>query len=91
MSSVYELQCRVVRERLEQMAATAEQTDDDAGLRLALCCLLLLDRHRVDDKGRCRWCRSRGRWWHRPRSKCSVVPVLWFSVQQPHDVLRAAR
>ncbi len=89
---MYQLRWRVLvlRERLEQMATAAEQTDDDAGWRLAHCCLLLLDRHRIDGKGRCRRCRSRGRWWHRPTRQCSVVPILWFYMQQPRAMLRSS-
>jgi len=87
---VYELQWRALREGLEQIAANAEQMEDDDCLRLALCCLLLLYRHPVDLKGRCRRCRSLGRWWHLPTRQCSVVPALWFYMKQPRGMLKSS-
>lgn len=83
---MYELRWRVLRERIEQMAAAAEWAHDDDALRLALCCLALLDRHRVDHKGRCRWCRVRRGWWQRAETKCVVVPVIGFHVEQQISV-----
>lgn len=42
MSNVYEVQHRILRERLQQAVATAEQEPDDEYWRLALLCLALL-------------------------------------------------
>ncbi len=79
---MYELRWRILRERLEEMAAASEQAGNENGVRLALCCFVLLERHRVDEKGRCRCCSSRRKWWRRTR-RCTVVPVIGFYLEQP--------
>ncbi len=90
VSSVYEVHWRVLRERLEQMAVAAERTNNEDTMRLALCCLALLERHTVDDKGRCRWCRVRRGWsWLRFRQRlrrCTVVPLIGFYLEESRVV-----
>ncbi len=56
---MYEVRWRVLRERVEETLARAEQLhSDEEFARLAALGLALLDRHKVDGKGRCRYCRS---------------------------------
>ncbi|MGH3834630.1 MAG: hypothetical protein ACRDSF_02840 [Pseudonocardiaceae bacterium] len=55
MSNVYEVRHRVLRQRLQQIVATAKKAPDEEYVRLALLCLALLDRHTVNAKGRCRY------------------------------------
>ncbi len=81
---MYQVRHRVLRQRLEQMVAAAEQLHDEDKVRLALCCLALLARHRVDKKGRCQHCRAR-RGWQRPKARrCSVLRVVGFYLEQPY-------
>lgn len=90
MSSVYELRSRMLRERLAEMVAAAERAHDENGIRLASCCVALLERHRVDDNGRClHCCRLRVRWWQRPSRRCSVVPVMAYHLEQPTAFISA--
>lgn len=91
MNSVYEVRQRVLRERLEEMAAAAERAGNENELRLALCCLALLERHRVDGKGHCRHCRRASMWWPCGVQRCSVLSVVGFYWQQPMKALIRAR
>jgi hypothetical protein len=75
---VYQVRQRVLRERLEEIAAAAEQAQDDDGVRLALCCVALLERHRVDEKGRCQYCWTRRGWWRTKARRCTVLLVVGF-------------
>jgi hypothetical protein len=91
VSGVYQVRHRVLRERLEEIAAAAERAQDDDGVRLALCCLALLERHAVDGKGRCPYCcLSRRRLWRRS-SRCTVLPLFSFYLEQPREFVLAAR
>ncbi|MGH3975819.1 MAG: hypothetical protein ACRDS9_21185, partial [Pseudonocardiaceae bacterium] len=68
MSTVYQVRHRVLRQRLQQIVAAAKRTPHEEYVRLALLCLALLclallDRHTVNDKGRCRHCRTPREWW----------------------------
>lgn len=90
MSSVYEVRWRVLRERLGETLARAEQVPgDDEFVRLTALALTLLDRHEVDGKGRCRvpWC-SRSRWvpWRKSRT-CQVFVTVHFWMAQPLQVV----
>ncbi len=77
---------RLLWERLKKMLEHAEQTrDDDELVKLAMMGLALLDRHRVDRRGRCRYCRS-GRRLRRKR-QCTVVPVVSLYLEQPRQLL----
>ena len=87
MSNVYEVRHRVLRERLNQMVSTAKRAPHDECLRLALLCLALLERHTVNDKGRCRYCRSPREWWWRRSRRCTVVPVVSLYLEQPPRIL----
>jgi len=89
MSGVYELRHRVLRERLEEVAMAAGQAHDEEYVRLALCCLALLERHKVDDKGRCRRCPHVAGWWRLGSRRCSVVPVVGFYLEQPSRMVTA--
>ncbi len=83
MSSVYEVRWRVLRERVEAILIRAEHAHgDEEFVRLAALGLALLDRHKVDDKGRCRCCRSYRGWRQRSR-QCTVFPMLSFYLCQP--------
>jgi hypothetical protein len=84
---VYKVRHRMLRERLEQMVATAERASDDECVRLALLCLSLLERHQVTDKGRCRYCRPQRDWWWRRGCLCTVVSALSFYLEQPREFL----
>jgi hypothetical protein len=87
---VYQVRQRVLRERLEDISAAVERGHDEDGVRLALCCLALLERHRVDGKGRCRHCcRSRRIFWRRG-GRCTVIPLLGFYLVQSKKLLRAS-
>ena len=83
MSTVYEVRHRVLRERLSQMVVTATRAPHDECLRLALLCLALLERHTVNDKGCCRYCRT-PRTWQR---KCMVLPIVSLYLEQPREFL----
>jgi hypothetical protein len=72
---VYEVRHRVLRERLEQMVAAAGRAPDGECVRLALLCLALLERHKVNDKGRCRFCRTPRQLWPRRSCRCMVLPM----------------
>lgn len=87
MSTVYEMRHRVLREKLEQIVATAERASHVECVRLALLCLALLDRHKVDGKGRCRYCRTPCEWWRRRSCRCTVVPVVSMYLKQPREFL----
>jgi uncharacterized paraquat-inducible protein A len=86
VSSVYEVRWRVLRERLERIAEAADRVQNEDGVRVALCCVALLDRHRIDGKGRCRRCRRRRGWWRRER-RCTVLPLLDFYLEQPSEMV----
>lgn len=87
MSNLYEVRHRVLRERLEQAVATAEQVPDDECWRLALLCLALLDRHKADNRGRCRYCRTPSGWWRRRSRRCTVLWLVSFFLEQPREFL----
>ena len=87
---MYEVRWRVLRERLGGTLARVEQEHgDEECFRLAALALALLDRHKVDDKGRCRWCRS-GHGWGRyfgRKQRCLVNAALSFYLKQRRDVV----
>lgn len=87
MSTVYEVRHRVLRERLNQMVATAKWAPGEECVRLALLCLALLDRHTVDGKGRCRYCRTPREWWWRRSCRCTVLPIVSLYLEQPREFL----
>lgn len=84
---MYEVRVRLLRERLEQMVTRAERDLDDPCWRLALLCLALLERHELDDRGRCRYCRRPGRWCRRASQRCTVLPVVSLYLDQPREFL----
>jgi hypothetical protein len=86
MSGMHGVRYRIVRERLTQDAASAADDEHDEFLRLALLCLALLHRHEIDVKGRCRRCRTPGRWWPWSR-RCTVLPMLSLYLDQPREFL----
>ncbi|MGH3976445.1 MAG: hypothetical protein ACRDS9_24465 [Pseudonocardiaceae bacterium] len=87
MSTVYKVRHRVLRQRLQQIVATAKRTPHEEYMRLALLCLALLDRHTVNDKGRCRHCRTPREWWRRPSWQCTVLPLVSLHLEQPREFL----
>lgn len=90
VNNVYEVRARILRERLKQAVATAEQKSDDEYCRLALLCLALLDRHKLDKKGRCRYCRRPGSGWWRAHQRCTVLPMVSFYLDQPREFLSSS-
>ena len=75
---------------LEEIRARTEQAyTDEEQLRLVLLTLALMERHQVNDKGRCRYCRPERRWWRRQR-RCLVLPLVAFYLQQPTRLLQNA-
>lgn len=87
MSTVYEVRHRVLRERLKQTVAAATRAPDEEYARLALLCLALLERHTVNGKGQCRYCRAPHEWWWRRSCRCMVVPVMGMYLEQPREFL----
>jgi hypothetical protein len=85
---VHQVRQRVLRERLEEMAVTGEQRQDEDLVRLALCCLALLKQHKVDDRGRCRQCRRRG--WRPGARQCAVLVTTAFYLEQPRAMVATA-
>ncbi len=87
---MYEVRWRVLRERVGGTLARIEQAhSDEECFRLAALALALLDRHKVDDKGRCRvWGCSRWRCmpWGKRRT-CQVFVMVHFWVEQPLQIL----
>ena len=83
---MYEVRWRVLRERVEQII-TAEWAHDEDCARLAMFYLALLDRHKVNPKGRCRWCRPRGRWWKWRARRCAVLSLASYYLMQPRGVV----
>ena len=81
---MHDIRYRLLRERLKQIIGEAERVHDEDGVRLAWCCLALLDQHQVDKKGRCQYCRTRQGWWPRSR-RCTVVPVVGYYLESCHD------
>jgi hypothetical protein len=77
----------MLREKLNQMFATAKRGPHDECMRLALLCLALLDRHTVDGKGRCRHCRTPREWWRRRLCRCTVLPIVSLHLEQPREFL----
>ncbi|MGH3934455.1 MAG: hypothetical protein ACRDS1_05675 [Pseudonocardiaceae bacterium] len=82
---MYEVRHRVLRERLNQMVAAAKRTPGEECVRLALLCLALLDRHTVDGKGRCQYCRTPREW--RRSCRCTVLPLVSLYLEQPREFL----
>ncbi len=74
---MHDIRYRLLRKRLKQMAAATERMHDENGMRLALCCLAMLDWHQIDQKGRCQSCRRQP--WSR---RCTVVPMVGFYLEQ---------
>lgn len=92
MSSVYEVRWRLLLERLKEMQVRAEQLHGDEDcIRLVALGLALLDRHKVDGKGRCRWCRSGRGWWGRRGHRCVVLPLVSWHLLQPREAITARR
>jgi hypothetical protein len=88
VSSVYQVRWRVLRERLAHVLVRAERAGDDDLRKLAALALALLERHAVDGKGRCRYCRPPFRgWWSRRRRRCLVVPMLSVYLEQPGTIV----
>jgi hypothetical protein len=87
VNNVYQLRQRVLRERLKQTLAAANSASDDTCMRLILLCLALLDRHTVDGKGQCRYCRTRREWWRTRSRRCTVLPMAIFYLEQPRELL----
>ncbi|MGH3930965.1 MAG: hypothetical protein ACRDTF_13425 [Pseudonocardiaceae bacterium] len=90
MSNVHEVRARILRERLKQAIAKAERELHDECWRLAALCLGLLDRHKVDHKGRCRYCRRPRGWWRRRSPQCTVLPIVSLYLEQPREFLSAS-
>ncbi len=80
MSNVHEVRWRVLRARLDGILMQAPDGDELA--RLAALGIALLERHRVDHKGRCRSCRPTRGWWRRSR-RCVVLPLMSWYLEQP--------
>ena len=80
---MHDIRYLLLRERLKQIIGAAERVHDEDGVRLAWCCLTLLDQHQVDKKGRCQYCRTR-RWWPWSR-QCTVVPLVGYYLNSRHD------
>ena len=87
MSNVYQVRQRILRERLEQTVAMAELAPHEECARLALLCLRLMTRHKVDDKGRCQYCRTPREWWRPRSSQCTVLPIVVLYLEQPREFL----
>lgn len=86
---MYEVRYRILRERLTQTVTTAEPKPDDECWRLALLCLALLNRHEVDNEGRCRYCRRPRGWWRIRSRQCTVLPIVSLYLEQPRKFLSA--
>jgi hypothetical protein len=65
----------------------AEQSSHGECARLALLCLALLERHKLNDKGRCQHCRTRRKWWYWRWQSCTVIPVVSLYLEQPREFL----
>ncbi len=63
---------------------------DEECVRLAALGLALLDKHKVDGKGRRKWCRSGRGWWRRRGRRCTVLHVVSYYLEQPTNVILAA-
>lgn len=88
MSSVYEMRWRLLLERLKEMQVRTEQVHmDEDCMRLVALVLALLNRHKVDGKGRCRCCRSRRGWWGRSGSRCVVLPLVSLHLLQSREMI----
>lgn len=84
---------RLLRERFEKMtdrlSGGAEGVTEEQVIRLMAAAAMLLCRHQVDRRGRCRFCRS-GRWtgrFRRRRPRCMVHGFLGFAMDQSMDVV----
>lgn len=90
VTPVYQTRHRLLRERVEGVLRRGEaggHPQDEDTLRLAAAALVLLERHPVDGKGRCRVCRSGGRWWAGRKRSCSVFAVLDFYLDEPIETV----
>jgi hypothetical protein len=85
---VYQVRQRVLRERLADIVARAEERHDEECARLAGLGLALLERHEVDGRGRCRQC-PRRRW--RRRNRCAVLALVSFYLEQSQEFLTSHR
>jgi len=63
-----------------------EQTTEQV-VRLGVAASMLLERHQVDGRGRCRGCRTRLRWRLRRNEPCTVQAVLDLCLNESLDLV----
>lgn len=81
----WQVQHRLLTEQFESFlyCDMDEITDDDLA-RLVCAAYVLVRRHDVDKRGRCRHCYYRSRWWWvRGRKRCTVHSAFSVAMNQP--------
>lgn len=94
MSTVWETRYRVLRQQLERLANRLRDDQSPAALaehtvRLLTFAVTLLDQHRVNKRGQCKFCgwsQWIRRFWRR-RPPCTVCSALAFAIGQGLDVV----
>ena len=84
MTNVWATRHRQLTERLDELIG---DNDDDLA-RLAAAGYLLLTRHQVNKRGRCRYC-YRSRWWPMRRKTCAVCEAFAVAMTQPFPIVTA--
>lgn len=84
--SVYEVRWRVLRDRADEILARAEHVDDDFA-RLAALAVALLERHAVDARGQCQYCRTYRARWRRRSRRCLTLPVISWYLEEPIELI----
>jgi len=84
--SVWETQHRLLSEQVTGLLS-GELTDEEI-VRLIIAARVLLARHQVDKRGRCRFCfQSRSRLWWPRRRICTVHQAFAVALNQPFKVV----
>lgn len=90
MSDFWGMRHRLLLERVETLLPpVAGEIADEEIVRLACAASVVLRRHEVDRRGRCRHCHRSGLRWSPRRKVCTVHLVFAVALEQPFDVVWA--
>lgn len=87
--NVWQYRHRLLVERLRDMLhRPMDELRDDDITRVFAAAYVLLTQHKLDKRGRCRYCQP-FTWWRRKWKTCTVNQTFGVAMTQPYKVFRA--